>query len=71
MGYRILRFIEERRKIDCEAFPYFSCYLTSDTVSFRKFMVVTAYCLLAERFNFSINEYYCDAFSHYEEEGLP
>lgn len=33
--------------------------------------MVTAYCLLAERFNFSINEYYCDAFSHYEEEGLP
>lgn len=63
--------IENCTKMKNSEFPYFSTYLASDKISFKKLLTVTAYCFLAERFNFSINEYYCDAFSYYDEEGSP
>jgi hypothetical protein len=37
-------------------------YLKEDRAETVRLFTVTIYCFIAERFNFNINEYYCEAF---------
>jgi hypothetical protein len=52
-------------------FPYFSKYLKDNFLETSKLFKVTAYCFLAEKHNFNINEFYCEAFDFPESEGKP
>ena len=49
-------------------FSYFSKYLKENFKETTKLFKVTTYCFMAELHNFSINEFYCQAFDFQEEE---
>lgn len=49
-------------------FKNFSGYLRDDRIETMRLFKVTAYCFLAEKFNFNINEFYSSAFEFPETE---
>lgn len=49
-------------------FKNFSGYIKDDKKETMKLFKVTAYCFLAEKHNFNINEFYSDAFEFQETE---
>lgn len=52
-------------------FGEFGKYLRDDFKETSKLFKVTAYCFLAEKHSFNINEFYCEAFDFGEAEGPP
>lgn len=52
-------------------FTNFTKYLKENSKETTKFFKVTAYCFLAEKYNFNINEFYCEAFDIQEEGKIP
>ena len=55
----ILAFISENKN----EFKYMEEYMKKTPIETKKLILVEIYCLLAEKFNFNINEFYCEAFS--------
>ena len=46
-----------------ERFEYFGQFLKEDQKETKKLVLVEAYCFLAEKFNFNINQFYSEAFA--------
>ena len=55
----ILAFMSENKG----EFKYMEEFMKRAPMETKKLILVEVYCLLAEKFNFNINEFYCEAFS--------